>query len=152
MDRISWQTIEYLHTEKNSDWYWIVGIVSISLAVIAIILNNVVFGILIMVSAFTLSLLASRRPSIVDVSIDNIGVTFGKSRYVYKNLESYWIETRDNYPRLLIKSKKVLMPLIVIHIEDEEDNHLIKEVISKHLPEEEHAEPLLEKILIYLGF
>lgn len=151
MDKISWQTHEYLHTQKTADWYWIVGIVAISLALIAIILNNIIFGILIVVSAFTLSLFASRKPQIVDISIDNAGITMGRNRYPYKELDSFWVETRDNNHRILLKSKKVFMPFIVIFLEDM-DPEEIKHRLSQYLPEEEHLEPLLEKILIYLGF
>jgi len=151
MDKISWETYEYIHTEKTNDWYWIVAIVTISIAVIAIILNNVIFAILILISSFTLSLFASRRPDIVSASIDNSGVTFGKTRYPYSTLESFWVETRDGYPRLLLKSSKIIMPFIVIHTEDLDADE-IRHFLSTHLKEEEHTEPLLEKVLIYLGF
>lgn len=151
MDKISWESVEYIHTEKTNDWYWIVGIVTLSIAVISIILNNVIFAILIIISSFTLSLFASRKPDMVPVHIDNLGVTFGKTHYPYLNLESFWIETRDNFPRLLVKSKKILMPYIVIHIHIDDAGE-IRTILGQHLREEEHTEPLLEKILIYLGF
>lgn len=151
MEKISWNTVEYLHTEKNSDWYWIVGIVTVSIAIISIILNNVIFAILIIVSSFTLSLFASKRPEIIEVGIDNLGITVNGKRHAYKEIESFWIETRDYNPRLLLKSKKVFMPFIVLLIDDVEHED-VHRIISKYLPEEEHSEPLLEKILLYLGF
>jgi hypothetical protein len=85
------------------------------------------------------------------VVIDNLGVTFGNVKYPYYNLESFWVETRDGYPRLLLKSQKILMPFIVIHTEDENPEE-IRHFLGQHLKEEEHTEPLLEKVLIYLGF
>lgn len=151
MDKISWETFEYLHTEKTNDWYWIVGIVTISIAVIAVILNNVIFAILIIISSFTLSLFASRRPDVVPVKIDHTGVSFGKTQYPFSALESFWVETRDGYPRLLLKTQKMFMPFVVIHIEDE-DPEVIRGVLEGRLKEEEHSEPILEKFLIYLGF
>ncbi len=151
MDKLSWEAVEYVHTEKGSDWYWIVGIVTLSIAVIAVILNNVIFAILIIISAFTLSLFASRKPDRVPVTLDRLGVTFGKTRYPYSNLDAFWVETRDAFPRVLFKSKKVLMPYVVIHIH-EEDADEIRHFLTPHLVEEEHSEPLFEKILIYLGF
>lgn len=152
MERLSWRTVEYIHTDKTSDWYWIVGIITISIAVIAIILNNIIFAILVIVSSFTLSLFASRKPDVVPVVIDNLGVTFGKTHYPYLHLDSFWIETRDNLPRLLLKSKKLFMPYIVIHLEDEVGPNEIRAMLVNHLTEEEHTEPLMEKVLIYFGF
>ena len=43
------------------------------------------------------------------------------------------------------------MPFIVIFIEDIGPDE-IHEVLSQHLPEEEHTEPFLEKLLLYFGF
>ncbi len=151
MQKMSWQTLEYLHKEKTADWYWIVGIITISIALIAIILNNVIFAVLILVSSFTLSLFASRKPSLVNIVIDNGAITVGNTRYAYKDLESFWIETREHFPKILIKSKKVLMPHIVIFIETHSPEE-VREELLKYLPEEEHTEPFLQKILFYLGF
>lgn len=151
MEKLSWQTTEYLHTKKTNDWYWIVSIVTISIAIIAVIFSNLIFAILIVIASFTLSLFASRKPEIMDVSIDASGATVGKDRYPYRELESFWVETRDVHPRLFLKSKKIFMPYIIIlleHMDPEE----IKEWLEQYLPEEEHSEPLLEKILLYLGF
>lgn len=151
MNKITWQTYEYFHTEKTNDWYWIVGIITLSIAIIAVILNNIIFGILIIVASFVLSLFASRKPDIINVTLDNVGVTFGKTRYPYTTIESFWFESEDAHPRLLLKSNKMFMPFVVIHADDE-DGDEIREFLSQRLKEEEHTEPLLEKLLIYLGF
>ncbi len=151
MEKISWHTQEYLHKEKTADWYWIVGIITVSVAVISIILNNIIFAILILVSSFTLSLFASKRPEIVEVVINDSGVTVGKTHYPYLNLESFWIETREMHPKILLKSKKIFMPFIIVLIEDIPVQK-VHDSLSKHLHEEEHTEPILEKLLIYFGF
>ena len=151
MNKISWQAHEYLYSEKTADWYWIVAIITISIAIIAIILNNIIFAILIIVSSFTLSLFASRKPEIITVEISPSGVTVGKTHYPYAHLDSFWVETREIAPKIILKSKKVFMPFIAILI-DEVDPEEVRHVLLQHLPEEEHVEPFLEKLLIYFGF
>ena len=151
MDKLQWHAREYIHTEKSADWYWIVAIIVASVAVISIILSNLIFAILIIVSFFTLSLFASRKPEIILMEINNLGVNVGNTHYPYVHLESFWIETRELYPRLILKSKKTFMPFVVILIEDMEPEK-IREFLLKHLPEVEHTEPFLEKLLIYFGF
>ena len=148
---ISWHTHEYLHSEKTNDWYWMVGIITISIALVAVILNNVIFAILIIVASFTLTLFASKKPEIVLVEIGESAITMGNVRHPYKELESFWVETRDAHPRVIVKSKKVFAPFLVLFLTDvhPEDVHT---VLIEHLPEEEHIEPFLEKVLIYLGF
>jgi hypothetical protein len=153
MEKLSWTTIEYLHQEKTTDWYWIVSIVSISIAIVSIIMNNIIFAILIIVSSFTLMLFASKKPNLVEVDVDDMGIRVGKTMYPYRNLDSFWVETRENNDRILIKSKKVFMPLIIIFIEENQVHpEDVRNLLKQHLPEEEHAEPFLEKLLVYLGF
>lgn len=153
MDRLSWNTIEYLHQEKTTDWYWIVGIVSLSIAVISVIMNNIIFAILILVSSFTLALFATKPPHEIEIDIDDMGVRVGKTLYPYKHLDSFWVETRENNDRILIKSKKIFMPLIIIFIEENQVRPGdVRALLLRHMQEEEHSEPILEKLLVYLGF
>ena len=151
MENLKWQAHEYLYSEKTADWYWIVAIITISIAIIAIILNNIIFAILIIVSSFILSLFASRKPEVISVEITSSGITAGKTHYPYANLQSFWVETREIVPKIILKSKKVFMPFIAVLI-DEIEPEEVRHALSQHLPEEEHVEPFLEKLLIYFGF
>ncbi len=151
MEAVRWRAPEYIYTEKTPDWYWIVAIVTVSIALIAIILNNIIFAILIIISSFTLSLFASRRPELSEMEINESGVTKGNTHYPYANLDSFWVETADAHPRVLLKSQKVLMPYIILLLSGADAGD-IRTALEKHLPEEKHTEPLLEKLLIYFGF
>ena len=148
---IAWQTPEYYHREKGADWYWAVGIISISAAATAIILDNVLLGVLIIIGAFSLLLYASRKPSIIDIEINERGVNVGKVLYPYGNLESFWVEETHAYPKILLRSKKLLVSHIVINIE-EENPDVVREFLREHLPEEEQHEPLIQMTMEYLGF
>ena len=46
--KIEWDAHEYEHKERNRDWFWAVGIISVSLAVVAVIFGNIIFAILIL--------------------------------------------------------------------------------------------------------
>src|SRR5262245_15870726 len=118
MDRISWKAHERIYTEKTNDWYWIVGIVAVSFAAISIIMNNLIFGILILVGTFTLALVSSKKPEVIEIFADKGGIGIGKTFYPYLNLESFWVETRDAHPRIIIKSKKAMMIYIIALLED----------------------------------
>ncbi len=64
-----WETHEYMFQEKTSDWYWGVGIVILSIAVITIIFGNLMFALLILLGGFALTLFASKRPEVVRFEI-----------------------------------------------------------------------------------
>lgn len=150
--KIEWDAHEYEHKERSSDWFWAVGIVSISLAITSVILGNIIFGILVLLSAFTLSLFASRPPSTLHVVIDEKGITKGKVRYPYQTLQSFWIDTDHPHKKIILRSEKLLMPLVIVPLGDETDIDELHENLSKFLSEEVHSLPLIERILEYLGF
>ncbi len=150
--KIEWDAHEYEHKERSSDWFWAVGIVSVSLTIAAIILGNIILGILILISTFTLSLFANRPPNTLRVVVDEKGITRGRIRYPYATLESFWIDTEHPHKKIILRSEKMFMPLIIVPLGDEADIEQLHENISQFLPEEFHSLPFVERILEYLGF
>lgn len=149
---IDWVTREYPHTPKEADWYTAVIIIAGALTVAAIILNNVIFGFLIIVATFALLLFSARTPEPVEVVLTINGVRIGDYFYPYENLESFNIWKYDDPPRLLLKSKKKLAPLISIEIE-EVDSDEVGDYLALFLEEDEELhEPLFQKIFERLGF
>lgn len=151
MEKIEWTAPEYIHTQKTTDWYWIVGIVTLTIAIISIVLNNIIFALLIIIGMGTLCMYASREPRRVPIEISPAGVRIGGYFYPYDNLDSFWVETNDAYPRVIFKSQKKMMLYITALIENVDPDE-IKNMLVTHLKEEYHTEPLLEKLLIYFGF
>lgn len=153
-DPFIWQAHEYYFQEKNSDWYWAVGIVGFSIAVIAAIFGNILFALLVLISTFALSMFASKEPRIIRFEINKSGIIIEKTLYPYATLESFWVEDNKHLNRpsqLFLKSQRTLVPLIAIPLEgvDPED---IRDFLLDHLLEDHHTEPLGQKILEYFGF
>lgn len=148
---ISWKAPEYIHTQKSADWYWIVGIISLTLATISILLSNLVFGILIIIGVFTLVLYSVKEPKTIRVEILPTGIKTNDILYPYINLESFWVEEKELAPRIILKTRKKIAPYVVILIGDG-NPHDIREELLLHLPEIKHSEPFIEKLLIYFGF
>ena len=148
---IYWDAPEHFHTEKNNDWYWAVGIITITAVVLCFIFNDVIFGLLIIVSAFTLVVHATKKPRIIHCEINDRGVVVNDILYPFLNLESFWIDAEDAPPKVLIKSHKTFMPFISIFIEDV-DPEKVRDILLNYIAETEHNEPLSQKLLERLGF
>ncbi len=146
-----WEAFEYVHREKSADWYWAVSIIAISITVTAVLFNDILFAIFIILSFFTLMLYAKRKPHLLQIKLDGRGIQEGRVRYPYSTIESFWVEDRFGDHKIILKSKKKTMPYIVIPIKDVSANE-VHEHLKKHLPEEEHSEPLAKRIMEYLGF
>ncbi len=153
---ITWQAYEYHHVPKSTDWFWAVSIIAICAAITAVIFSDALFAVVIIIGTFALFMYAVRRPELVDFELNVKGVMIGTKLYPYATLESFWVEEFTNvhpHPKLLIKSQKIAMPLIAIPVPADEIHHEeVRQYILNYLPEEEHAEPLSQKIMEHLGF
>ena len=148
---ISWNAPQHFYIEKRPDWYWAVGIITLALAAVAFIFGQVITGLFVVVAAVALVLHASRPPRIVYYEVNDRGLLVDDVLYPFLSLESFWIPHDEFPPKLLIKSRKLLMPLITIII-DEVDPEEIREVMLRYIAETEHREPFLHHVLERLGF
>lgn len=150
--RIEWDAHIYEHKERNQDWFWAVGIVTFAIAVVSVIFGNIIFAILILTAAFSLALFINRPPETVHVVVNEKGITRGNVLYPYTSLKSYWIDIEHPHNKILLKSQKVFMPLIVIPLGKDVNLDNLDNTLSQILEKEEHQLPFVELLLEYLGF
>ncbi|HVT75162.1 MAG TPA: hypothetical protein VHD69_01945 [Candidatus Paceibacterota bacterium] len=151
MKEFKWQTLEYVYKEKNSDWYWIVGIVSVAIAVVAIIFGDTLFGIVVAIGAFSLSMLASREPRTISVEVNDKGIRIDRALYPYLSLDSFMVDEDHHHgPRLLLKSKKVIMPLIIVPVQEDPD--ALRTFLAGRLKQEVFDQGILHAVFERIGF
>ena len=148
---IAWSAPEHLHTEKTQDWYWAVGIITLALATVAFIFGNAISGIFVLVAAAALVLHASKEPRSVYHEINDRGIFIGDKLYPFVSLDSFWIPHDMWPPRIILKSRKLVMPYIVIFI-DEVDPEEVRKILLVYIAETEHHEPFLKHLLEHFGF
>jgi lipid-A-disaccharide synthase-like uncharacterized protein len=148
---IEWLAPEHYHTEKKPDWYWSVGIITLSVTAVTFIFGNVISGIFVLVATAAMVIHVSKPAKALSVEINDRGIMVEGILYPFVSLESFWIP-HDEYPhKLIIKSRRLLMPLIVIYIDDT-DPEDVREILLKYIAETEHHEPFLKHILERFGF
>jgi len=152
MNNISWYAFEYKKREKTVDWYWAVIIISISIIVISVILHNILFALVIILSVFTLLMYSRRDPLMVEVDLGEKGIRVGKDLYPYLSLEAFWVDSLDEDDlKILLKSKKQIMPIISVPI-SEYSHEDVRNFLLEKLEEKELHEPLSQKVMEKLGF
>lgn len=148
---ISWNAPEHFHVPKNQDWYWAVGIITLAISAVAIILGNIITGIFVLVAAVALVIHASHPPRIIYHEINDRGIIAHDRFFPFLSLESFWIPHDELPPKIILKSRKLMMPYIIIFIE-EVDPEEIREIMLKYIAETEHNEHFIHKLLERLGF
>ena len=146
-----WETPEYEHHAKTPDWYWALGLIVLVFFVIAILLNNILFAVLIVLSGISLAMYGVRKPGIVEVEVGIQGVIIGNTLHPYASLESFWVDINESGGVLYLKSEKTFAPLTTIPIKNVSPEK-VRDILLDFIPEEEHHEPLPQKIMGYFGF
>ncbi len=154
---ISWTAAEYEHREHGADWYWALGIISLSLALAFIIIGNMLLSIILLLGVGTLLFHTKTPPQNKDYECSKRGIRAGKTLYPWETLESFWIlegseDVKYSHgPKILLTSKKPLMPHIVIPLSELIVNE-VHRALSRTLPEEPQVEPLPERLMRKIGF
>ena len=143
---ISWKAFEYEYKPKSANWFWVVWILAFGIFWTAYTFSNILFGIFILISAFSISILASRKPNLININLSSEKITIGNKIFNFESLESFWIENN----KILLKSRKKISTYIIIPLNPEVDTEEIKEYLLERLKEEKLKESffqiLLEKI------
>jgi len=152
--KLDWEALDHIREKKSSDWFWIIGIVAVAIAVLAVFFNNILFALLVLIGTFVIFMAANNPAKMVNHQINRKGVQVGDIIYTYATLESFYVIDEDGWDRdrLILKSRKTLMPLIVIPLGDQVRPDEIREYLLEYLNEEEMYEPTIQRILTRIGF
>ncbi len=97
-------------------------------------------------SSFTI-----RIPQNIEYEINQRGIIINNDLHPYTTLEAFWIELRFTEPKIILKSKKALLPYLIIPIHEDDIDEIFA-VLNEFLEEKELAEPASHKVMEYLGF
>lgn len=157
-DSIIWRTIEHGHREQSTDWYWAVGIITVSLAIAFFIVGNSLLSIILLLGVGTLFVSSKRSPQTVECEISEQGIRTDRTLYPWQTLSSFWIHETVNQKTgiptqlLLLTSKKSFMPQIIVPLGSEAPLKEIQAVLAHMLTEEPQTEPISHRIMQKLGF
>ncbi len=152
--KLTWQALDHIREKKSSDWFWVIGIIAIAISILAIFFNNVLFALLVIIGTAVIFMVANNPPRMVDYQINRKGVQVGDILYTYASLQSFYVIDEDGFDRdrIILKSRKTFMPLIIIPLGDQVRPDEIREYLIEYLDEEEMYEPTIQQILTRLGF
>ena len=148
---LRWSAYEHDHVERGADWFWALGIAAVAIAITALIFHDFFFGILVLVAAATLGLLARTPPELARFEISERGIRVNGALHRWDHIISFWVEDEhDDRPLLLVDTTKFLSPNLIIPIE-EIDPSLVRAFLKDHAKEVHMKEPIAHKILELLG-
>ena len=148
---VAWEAPEHTHPDKGGDWYFALGIITISVVVAAIIFSNFLFAILAALSGASIAVAASQPPRIIRYGVSPRGIQVETTLHPIASLESFYINDDDpRGPVLLAVSKKSFTPMIVVPIPEEYIDE-IDDILGERMAEAYLEEPLVHRLLDKIG-
>lgn len=153
LNTVEWIVPEYSHKERENDWFWTIGLITVVTCGIAIWLHNYVFAIFLFVSGCCLILFTLRHPQDVTYKIETKGLSMGKDLYPWKGLKSFNIKNVEHepYAKLMIETSKYFLPVYTIPVPKDMETQ-IKETLLLVIPRSEIDESRSMVFMEKLGF
>lgn len=149
----SWDTLEYEHREKSTDWYWALGILIVIGAVIAFITKNFLFGVLLLIGGFLIGLFAGKKNQPISIEISLRGILINNDLIGFNKVSSFWIYRNPfGVRKLILKTSRNFAPIISIPIPDDIRATELREFLLGIVPEIEMQESIIDLIMERIGF
>lgn len=145
---LEWQSPEHHFDKKSSDWYWILGIITVGSSFLSFYFGNFLFGIFIIIAGATVGMLSFKETKIVPVKITTVGIIFNRNLLAWSMYRSFWIEEEHVHgSRILMHPKNNYLPIVAITIPEEIDLNELRDLLIEFLDEEPMQESILNKWL-----
>lgn len=143
-----WNIQEYEKYERSKRWYWIAGIIAISLLVYSIISANYLFTLIIVLLCIILFLHDMQEPVELPFAITETGIILGTKFYSYSEFNNFWIIYNPPMVKnLYFLTNNLLKHRLQVPLLDN-DPRPIRDFLNKFLKEdlEQEEEPLSDRV------
>ncbi len=142
-----WLVDEYERHERGPIWYAVAFLAAVGLILYAIIAQNFLFAIIIVMFGVIIGLSSLREPERVLFQVTTRGVSVGSLFVPFRELKDFWIVYEPPYVKnLYVEHKNPLTPRIVIPIDDA-DPVEIRRALLVYLDEDGRTEEPLGDLL-----
>jgi len=153
LTKLEWTAPEFIKYEKGKRWFILVGLIALSIIIIAVLLKNFLWVVITILIILVVYIYASKEPRKIKFSISGKGIQIDQRIYRFENLKSFWIFYESASPaggppeikELSLRSKKMLMPYIKIPL-DKQNPAEIRKFLLKFLPERKHRESAIDEL------
>jgi hypothetical protein len=152
LQEFKWKALEFPKKKKNKSWFIIPGLITIALGIFALLTDNILFLIAIVLTFFVFYVYANKEPRIIKFKINEKGIEIDEKLHDFDSLRSFWIfYNPPEQKELSLRSRKTFLPYIRIPLDKENPNE-IRKFLSDFLPERRHKEAVIDVWMRRIGF
>lgn len=152
LKELEWKAPEFDKKEKSKSWFIIPAIITIVIGLFALLNENILFLIAIILAFLIFYIYANKEPRTIKFKLNEKGIEIDEKLYDFDELRSFWIfYNPPEQKELSFRSRKTFIPYIRIPLADQDPNKLRKYLL-KFLPERRHKESLIDIWMRRMGF
>lgn len=143
---ISWMVDEYIAHERGPVWYGAAATIGFGLLIYAIIAQNFLFAVIIVMFGVVIGLTTLRHPDKVPFVVTDLGIGIGSRFTPFKELKSFAIVYEPpEVKTLYIEYRNHILPHLIIPL-DEQDPLELRGTLGRFLREDltKEEEPFME--------
>lgn len=152
---LEWEGQEYEHNPKSADWYWALGIVAIAGVIAAILFENYLLAMLIIIATATIALHGAKHPPVHRFRLEQRGLVIGNELYPFHDMISFSMleDIENEFPPLLsIQNDSWFSPHLMIPLESDAHAEAVYEYLLQHVDEGKHQHTFSDLVAAWLGF
>jgi hypothetical protein len=143
----NWQFPERQEYERGRLWYIIAGLIVATLLIYALLTQNFLFALMIILFAVVVLFSHARGPAIFDFTVTDKGLAVNSRLYAYDELQSFWIIDEPTVKKLYFSFQSSMRPPLAVFI-TEQNPEDIRQTLRNYLPEDtEQKDELLSDLI-----
>lgn len=151
-DALSWETPEYHAQPKTALWYAVFGVVLALLIFSAVLTRSFLSGVVFVLIGVLILLYSERPPRIIRFALTRETLAINDRLYPFSALDAFNIVDSPTGPLLLIRSRRLVMPLLHVPLADQ-DRDAVRAILRPHLREDADLhESTIDLLAHRLGF
>ena len=149
---LEWSSYEHEYRVRGRYWILYPVVIATIAIVFAVLMHNYLFIAFIVISFTILVYYAKKAPEFVTYRIEKRGVWMGDKLFDFGRVKGFAIFKHPlMVSELLLETEHPLISTVHIRLENV-DPEIVKEVISRYVPEKEHKDRAPEQIARIIGF
>lgn len=146
---INWEAREHVEYKKNGGWYAGLAVVVLLLGAGAVLLQQWVFLVLVIVSAIALLIYTLQKPRLIHYSLSDKGLSEGNNLYTFDQFKSFGVLNENNHYSIVLVPKKRFSVRIRVYFPEAEGEQIV-DVFGTKLPMEPVKLDVLDKLVRFL--
>ena len=147
IEPIQWNASEFIANQKSKNWFLLLAILILGIAVAVYFLTGSIFSaVIVMIVGIIFAIVAARKPQTINYSLNTEGLQMGGRFYPYDGFKSFSVFEEGATSSIRLNPFKRFSTPVNIYYE-QADEQKIFDMISEYLPHEEASKDPIDQLM-----